>query len=78
MTTLEIKNKLIKKIQATENQDLLQEIYRLLDIDQDDFGVLNLSKEQREAISKGEQDIEKGDFLTDEQADKDIDQWLKK
>jgi len=78
MTTLEIKNRLIKRIKSTENQDILQEIYRLLDFDQDDLEPLQLTKEQRVAISKGQQDINKGKHLTDRKADSQIDRWLKK
>ena len=78
MTTLEIKNRLIKRIKSTENQDILQEIYRLLDFDQDDLAPLQLTKEQRIAVSKGQQDINKGKQLTDRIANSQIDRWLKK
>ena len=78
MTTLEIKNRLIKRIKSTENQDILQEIYRLLDFDQDDLEPLQLTKEQRIAVSKGQQDINKGKQLTDRIANSQIDRWLKK
>ena len=78
MTTLEIKNRLIKRIKSTENQDILQEIYRLLDFDQDDLAPLQLTKEQRIAVSKGQQDINKGKQLTDRIANGQIDRWLKK
>ena len=78
MTTLEIKNKLIKRIESTEDQYILQEIHRLLDIDQDDLEPLQLTKEQRSAITKGQQDIKNGKHLTDKAADSQIDRWLKK
>ena len=78
MTTLDIKNRLIKRIKSTENQDILQEIYRLLDFDQDDLEPLMLTKEQQVAVKKGLQDIKKGKYMTDRQANTEISRWLKK
>jgi len=76
MSTTEIKNRLITKIKSTKNQDLLEEIYRLLGLEHDDLEVLKLSEEQKKAILKGQNDIKKGRTLTNKQADSEIDQWL--
>ena len=78
MSTTEIKNRLIDKIKSTKNQDLLEEIYRLLELEYDDLEVLELSEEQKKAIIKGQSDIKKGKTLTNKQADSEIDQWLSK
>lgn len=77
MTKLEIKKRLIQRIRSTENQDVLQELYRLLDFDEDDLEPMHLTKEQQTAIKKGQQDIKDGKQLTNRQADTDIDKWLK-
>lgn len=73
-----LKERLIKRIQETSDPDLLKEIYRLLEIDFDDLELYKLSDEQRDAISEAQQQINQGDFLTHEQANKEIEEWLKK
>jgi hypothetical protein len=77
MSTLEIKNKLIDKIRTTEDQHLLEEIYRLIEIESEDFEPMKLSSEQKQAIAQGQKDIKEGKFLTDKEANDEIDQWLK-
>jgi hypothetical protein len=78
MSTLEIKKKLISKIKLTKNQNLLEEIYRLLELEYDDMEILELSEDQKKGILKGKTDIKKGKTITNEQADSEIDKWLKK
>ena len=73
-----LKERLIKRIQETYDPDLLKEIYRLLEIDFDDLELYKLSDEQRDAIREAQQQINQGDFLTHEQANKEIEEWLKK
>ena len=77
MSTTEIKNKLIDKIRTTEDQHLLEEIYRLIEIESEDFEPMKLSSEQKQAIAQGQKDIKEGKFLTDKEANDEIDQWLK-
>jgi hypothetical protein len=78
MSTVEIKKKLISKIKLSKNQNLLEEIYRLLELEYDDMETLDLSAEQKKAILKGQADVKKGRTITNEQADSEIDKWLSK
>ncbi|MEO5571723.1 MAG: hypothetical protein ABIT08_13575 [Bacteroidia bacterium] len=78
MTNLQIKNSVLNKIQALNNPYLLEEVYRLLEMETEDIEPLKLSPAQKEAIKEGQQDIAKGNKLSDKQADDEIDQWLKK
>lgn len=78
MTTLTIKKKVIEEIQHTNNVEVLQGVYRLLEIDKTDLDILKLSHGQKQKILQGEKDIKNGKFLTNEQADKEIDKWLNK
>ena len=71
-----LKERLIKRIQETTNPDLLKEVYRLLEIDFDDQEVYKLSEEQRAAIIEGQQQINQGKHLTHEQANEEIKKWL--
>ncbi len=71
-----LKERLIKRIQETTNLDLLKEVYRLLEIDFDDQEIYELSDDQRAAIHEGRQQINQGKYLTHEQANKETDKWL--
>jgi predicted transcriptional regulator len=78
MSTVELRRKLIEKIQKTENEVLLEEVYRLLELETEDIERYKLTDEQRKAISEGRLQIKNGKFLTDDQANNEIDEWLSK
>ena len=78
MSTIELRKRLIDKIQKTDNEDLLAEAYRLLELETEDIEIYKLNNDQRKAISEARQQIKSGQFLTDEQSNKEIDEWLSK
>jgi hypothetical protein len=78
VSTIELRKRLIDKIQKTDNEDLLAEAYRLLELETEDIEVYKLNNDQRKAISEARQQIKSGQFLTDEQSNKEIDEWLNK
>ena len=78
MSAIELRKKLIEKIAKTENEDLLNEIYRLLEMETSDIEIYKVSSDQMDAITEARNQIKNGEFLTDEEADKEIDEWLKK
>jgi hypothetical protein len=78
MSTVELRKKLIEKIQKTENEVLLEEAYRLLELETEDIEIYKLTEEQRKAVSEGRLQIKNGKFLTDDQANNEIDEWLSK
>ncbi len=78
MTAKELKKRLIHKIDQSENDDLLEEMYRLIANEEADISVYELSEEQIKAVEEGQLQYKNGEFLTEEQADKDIDEWLGK
>jgi hypothetical protein len=78
MMTVELRQKLINKIKETQDDRILEEVYRLLNLEADDFEVYKLNDDQKKAIEEGRQQIANGQFLTDEQANNEIDEWLKK
>jgi len=78
MSTIELRRRLIDKIQKTENEDLLAEAYRLLELETEDFEIYKLNDDQSKAIIEARQQINSGQFLTDEQSNKEIDEWLSK
>jgi predicted transcriptional regulator len=78
MSSAELKKRLIDKIQKTDNQILLEEAFRLLQLESEDIEVYKLSEEQKSAVNEAREQIKRGEFLTDDEANKDTDEWLSK
>ncbi|WP_026632399.1 hypothetical protein [Dyadobacter alkalitolerans] len=78
MSTIDLKERLIGKIQEIENNDVLAEAYRLLGLELEIDEPYKLSKQQKNAVAEARQQIKSGAFLTNEEADNDIDEWLNK
>ena len=78
MTSVELKKQLIEKIQKTENNIILEEVFRLLELESNEIEIYKLNEEQKSAIAEARQQIRNGRFLTDDQANQEIDEWLKK
>ena len=78
MLTIELRKKLIDKIKETQDERILQEAYRLLELETEDIEVYKLNDDQKKAISEARQQIKNGQFLTEEKANNEIDEWLKK
>jgi hypothetical protein len=76
MMTLDLQKKLIDKIQGTHDNRILEEVYRLLAIESDDADIYPLNDDQQKAIAEARQQIKSGQFLTEERANKEIDEWL--
>lgn len=70
MSTLEIKKILIQKIRKIENEDLLKDVNRLIDLESSDEDVYMLSEEEEQAVSEAEEQIKSGRILNDEDAKK--------
>ncbi|KUY17131.1 hypothetical protein BAZ12_18795 [Elizabethkingia miricola] len=71
MNTAELKIDIINKITRLKEARIVEEIQKILDFELDQ-GVFQLSDAQNKRIIEAAQD----DYLTDEQANKDIDEWL--
>lgn len=76
MTTVELKKRLISQIQKTTDERILGEVLRLLNLDSEDIEVYKLNEKQKSAISEARKQIQDGDFLTEDQANAEIDEWL--
>ena len=73
-----LKEHLIKKIQETTDLDILEEIYRLLEIDLDDQEVYHLNEDQVEEVREAQNQIKNGSCIREEQANKEVEDWLKR
>lgn len=77
MLTKEMKQELIDKIKSIQDENILEEVYRILEVGTQEVERIILSTEQKDSIDKGLNDIEKGDYLSDEEANQEIKEWLK-
>ena len=79
MDIVTLKKRLIDKIQASESNALLEEVQRLLNLQEvDETEAYQLNEELQNAIAEARDDIKNGRLLSSEQAKQDIDKWLKK
>jgi predicted transcriptional regulator len=69
---------LIEKIQLTDDDKLLEEASRLLEVEIEESDVYILNDQQKMAIEEGRKQIINGEYLTDEESNKEIDEWLSK
>ena len=77
LSMVDLKERLIQKIKETSNEELLEEVYRLLEIDIEDNEKYILTDEQKAAVTEGREQISRGNYLTNEQANSEIEGWLK-
>lgn len=73
-----IKKQLIDKIQETNDDNLLEEVYRILETGTLNIEQIVLSHSQKKRIDQGIDDIENGKYLSEDDANREIKEWLKK
>ncbi|MDZ7720619.1 MAG: hypothetical protein U5K72_17515 [Balneolaceae bacterium] len=77
MENLKHREELIRRIKNIEDKDVLDEIYRLLDIDLDE-SVYELNELQKYEIEQARKELKNGKGIPSNQVNKEIDEWLKK
>jgi len=77
MTEVELKKKLIGKINQTKNNEILEEMLRLI-LNEETDNIYKLSNDQNNAVEEAQIQFRNGQSLNSEQADKQIDEWLGK
>ncbi|MEO7765955.1 MAG: hypothetical protein ABIS01_00970 [Ferruginibacter sp.] len=75
MSVAELQKKLIEKINNTSDADLLQDICDFIGLDEE-VGIYQLSDKQLALIEQSQQQIKEGAYFTDEEVNKEIDEWL--
>jgi hypothetical protein len=76
MTCIALRKQLKDKINKTENLELLEETNRLLGIEVNNNVVFEFSDSQKERINNSLMQIKNRNFLTEIEANKEIDEWL--
>jgi len=78
MSAIELRERLIEKIRETNDENILEEAYRLLDLETNDTKIYKFDDDQKTEIDTCRLQINQGQFLTNDQANKEIDEWLNK
>ena len=78
MSAIELKERLIEKIQATNDENILEEAYRLLEIESVEMEIYKFDDDLKREIETARLQINQGQFLTNDQANNEIDEWLNK
>ena len=78
MSTQELQEKLIVKIKNTKENYILEEVSRLLEFEENSGHIYNFNAEQQRLIDMSLNEIERGEYFTDEDVQKETDEWLKK
>ena len=74
---LKQREELIRRIKNIEDKDVLDELYRLLDIDLDESDY-ELNELQKSEIEQAREEIKNGRGIPSRQANEEIDEWLKR
>ncbi len=76
MSTAELKEKIIAKIVATYDDELLKHIADLIESEHN--GVYQMSPGEIEAVNEGLEQFKNGQWITHEESNKRAEEWLKK
>ncbi len=76
MNALELKNMLIEKISAIDDVSFLEAIHTILKTKSEPT-IYKTTPEQKANIQEGIQQIEKGNYYTNEQVESEVNKWLK-
>lgn len=77
MSVTELQKRLIEKINNTNDAALLEDIYSFIGIDEE-VGTYQLSQDHVTMIEQAQQQIKDGQYFTNEEVTKEIDEWLGK
>jgi len=78
MSVTELKLQIINKITTIEDELILEEIYKLVDLESGMDSVYRLTDDEHKAIDVGLKDIKENRVYSSEAADNMIKEWLRK
>ena len=77
MSTIELKKRVLQKIESLNEEYLLEEVLALIEFETS-TSPIELSRDQKKAIEEAKGQIDRGEVYTNEEVDKEIEEWLKK
>ena len=75
MTTVELKNILIHQIAGINDKSFLNAIKTIIET-KSESTIYKTTSEQQKRIKEGREQIDNGEFFTNDQVEKEIDKWL--
>lgn len=75
MTTIELKDILIHKIAAINDKTFLAAMNIIIDTKSEKL-IYKTTPEQRQWIKEGQEQLERGEFFSNDQVESEIDKWL--
>jgi len=75
MTTIELKDILIHKIAAINDRSFLAAVNTIIDTKSENL-IYKTTPEQRERIKKGQEQFLRGETISNDQVEVEIDKWL--
>jgi predicted transcriptional regulator len=78
MSASELKLHIINKVSSINDASILEEIYKLVNMESEIDTEYRLSAEEKKAVELGLKDLEEGRVYTSEQADNMLKEWLRK
>jgi len=76
MTTIDLKNILLHRIAGINDKSFLSAINTIIETKAEST-IYKTTPEQQKMIREGQEQIAKGEFLTNEQVEMEIDKWLR-
>ena len=78
MSATELKLQIINKVATIQDELILEEIYKFINIESGMDSIYRLTAEEHKAIDKGLNDIKENMVYSSEAADNMVKKWLKK
>ena len=76
MTKTELKEKLIATVTKTQDKRLLEDLYRIINLEDDSKGIYRLSEAEISAVNESVAGLDKGNFISNEDLDDKVSKWL--
>ncbi len=78
MSATELKMKIINKVTSIKDEFILEEIYKLMNLESNMEAVYTLTEAEKKAIDLGLKDIKEGRVYSSEVAESMLEEWRKK
>jgi|688.fasta_scaffold994687_1 predicted transcriptional regulator len=77
MTITEIKKEILERVNQLDDDWVLEDVYRILQAPFESKVKFVFSQVQKDNLDAIEKEIDNGLYVTNEQSEKDLDEWLK-
>ena len=75
---VKLKRKIIDRIKKIQDESLLEELFKAVELEHEIDSTYELSKEERKAVEEGVKDANQGKTYSHDEASHLVKEWLKK